>query len=136
AKVVAFATGAFFSGMAGVYSASKLGIIAPDKFSFGDSIIYLAMVVLGGIGSIPGVILGAAIIASLNLYILIQLNVQASSLTPDSPVYFLHSIDFSLLRNFIFGGMLILMMLLRPQGLIPSARRKAELTGEGAAETP
>jgi branched-chain amino acid transport system permease protein len=134
-KLFAFATGAFFSGMAGVYSASKLGIIAPDKFSFGDSIIYLAMVVLGGIGSIPGVIVGAAIIASLNLYILIQLNVQASSLTPDSPVYFLHSIDFSLLRNFIFGGMLIVMMLLRPQGLIPSARRKAELTGEVAEET-
>ncbi len=134
-KLLAFATGAFFSGMAGVYSSSKLGIVAPDRFSFGDSIIYIAMVVLGGIGSIPGVILGAVIIAALNLYILIQFNVFASGLAPSDPLFFIHGIDFSLLRNFIFGGMLIVMMLLRPEGLIPSARRRTELRGDVIAET-
>jgi ABC-type branched-subunit amino acid transport system permease subunit len=132
-KLLAFGTGAFFSGMAGVYHASKLGIIAPDNFSFGDSISYVAMVVLGGIGSIPGVMLGAAIIASLNLYVLIQLNVLRSD--PTNFLYIFHSVDFALARNLIFGTLLVLMMLLRPEGLIPNVRRRAELHGEVAAET-
>ena len=134
-KLMAFATGAFFSGLAGVFHASKLGIIAPDNFLFSDSIIFLAMVVLGGIGSIPGVILGAVIIAFLNLYALPQLNPQIAS-HPELPLYnVLHTIDFSNLRLFIFGTLLVAMMLLRPEGLIPSARRKAELHGEVITET-
>jgi len=134
-KLMAFATGAFFSGLAGVFHASKLGIIAPDNFLFSDSIIFLAMVVLGGIGSIPGVILGAVIIAFLNLYALPPLNPTIAS-NPQIPFYsFLSGVDFSNLRFFIFGGLLVAMMLLRPEGLIPSARRKAELHGEVITET-
>jgi ABC-type branched-subunit amino acid transport system permease subunit len=132
-KLMAFATGAFFSGLAGVYHSSKLGIITPGDFSFGDSIIYLAMVVLGGIGSIPGVIVGALVIALLNLYLLGQVN--ALSHDPTSSLYFLHNIDISNFRNIIFGGLLVIMMLLRPEGLIPNVRRRAELHGEVAAET-
>jgi|GEM_PF-152565 len=131
-KLLAFATGAFFSGMAGVYHAARLGVITPGDFSFGDSIIYLAMVVLGGIGSIPGVMLGAVIIAILNLYLLNQLNVQSKD--PSSVFYFLHGIDVSGLRNIIFGGMLVIMMLLRPEGLIPNKRRQAELHRQTADE--
>jgi ABC-type branched-subunit amino acid transport system permease subunit len=131
-KLLAFATGAFFSGMAGVYHAARLGVITPGDFSFGDSIIYLAMVVLGGIGSIPGVMLGAVIIAILNLYLLNQLNVQSKD--PSSVFYFLHVIDVSGLRNIIFGGMLVIMMLLRPEGLIPNKRRQAELHRQTADE--
>jgi ABC-type branched-subunit amino acid transport system permease subunit len=131
-KLLAFATGAFFSGMAGVYHAARLGVITPGDFSFGDSIIYLAMVVLGGIGSIPGVMLGAVIIAILNLYLLNQLNVQSKD--PSSFFYFLHSVDVSGLRNIIFGSMLVIMMLLRPEGLIPNRRRQAELHRQTADE--
>jgi ABC-type branched-subunit amino acid transport system permease subunit len=131
-KLLAFATGAFFSGMAGVYHAARLGIITPGDFSFGDSIIYLAMVVLGGIGSIPGVMLGAVVIAILNLYLLNQLNVQSKD--PSSFFYVLHGIDVSSLRNIIFGGMLVIMMLLRPEGLIPNKRRQAELHRQTADE--
>jgi ABC-type branched-subunit amino acid transport system permease subunit len=131
-KLLAFATGAFFSGMAGAYHAARLGVITPGDFSFGDSIIYLAMVVLGGIGSIPGVMLGAVIIAILNLYLLNQLNVQSKD--PSSFFYFLHGVDVSGLRNIIFGGMLVIMMLLRPEGLIPNRRRQAELHRQTADE--
>ncbi len=93
------------------------------------------MVVLGGIGSIPGVILGAVIISFLNLYGLPQINPQIAS-HPELPLYdILHGIDFSNLRLFIFGTLLVVMMLLRPEGLIPSARRKAELHGEVITET-
>lgn len=134
-KLLAFATGAFFSGMAGVFHGAKLGVVSPDNFAFGDSIIYLAMVVLGGLGSIPGVILGALIIASLNLYILPQAGPFFSG-DPNSFLFALHNIDFASYRSLIFGGMLVAMMLLRPEGLIPSARRRAELHGEVAAETP
>jgi ABC-type branched-subunit amino acid transport system permease subunit len=131
-KLLAFATGAFFSGMAGVYHAARLGVISPTDFSFGDSIIYLAMVVLGGIGSIPGVMLGAVIIAVLNIYLLNQLNVQSKD--PNSFLYFLNGIDVSSFRNIIFGGLLVIMMLLRPEGLIPNRRRQAELHRQTADE--
>jgi ABC-type branched-subunit amino acid transport system permease subunit len=131
-KLLAFATGAFFSGMAGAYHAARLGVITPGDFSFGDSIIYLAMVVLGGIGSIPGVMLGAVIIAILNLYLFNQLNVQSKD--PSSVFYFLNGIDVSGFRNIIFGSMLVIMMLLRPEGLIPNRRRQAELHAQTADE--
>src|SRR6266516_2752740 len=65
-KLFAFAAGAFFSGIAGAYHAAKLGSVSPDNFSFGDSVIYLAMVVIGGIGSIPGVIVGALAVYAIN----------------------------------------------------------------------
>src|SRR2546422_4086278 len=77
-KLFAFGAGAFFSGIAGAYHAAKLGFVSPDNFSFGDSIIYLAMVVIGGIGSIPGVIVGALVVFAINVFILTQLDTLAS----------------------------------------------------------
>src|SRR2546430_1611823 len=136
-KLFAFAAGAFFSGIAGAYHAAKLGGVSPDNFSFGDSIIYLAMVVIGGIGSIPGVIVGAFVVYSINQFILAQFDAiiadPASALYPIlHPVYNLFNalnpgFTFSNIRNLLFGTILVLVMIFRPEGLIPSARRKREL---------
>ncbi len=76
-KLFAFAAGAFFAGLAGAYHAAKLGTVSPDNFSFGDSVIYLAMVVIGGLGSIPGVIVGALAVYAINELILAQLDSMA-----------------------------------------------------------
>ncbi len=132
-KLFAFAAGAFFSGLAGMYHAAKLGGVSPDNFNFSDSVIYLAMVVIGGLGSIPGVIVGALVVYTLNEFVLGQLDTLAAN-----PASFMHPIyaaiiqvvpgfTFSNIRNLIFGTILVLVMIFRPEGLIPSARRKREL---------
>lgn len=132
-KLFAFAAGAFFSGVAGVYHAAKLGGVSPDSFSFGDSVIYLAMVVIGGIGSIPGVIVGALAVYAINEFILAQLDTLAAD--PSNILYPVHNaivsvipgFTFGNIRNLIFGVILIVVMIFRPEGLIPSARRRREL---------
>jgi ABC-type branched-subunit amino acid transport system permease subunit len=132
-KLFAFGAGAFFSGIAGAYHAAKLGGVSPDNFSFGDSVIYLAMVVIGGIGSIPGVIVGALVVYAINQFILAQLDSLASD-----PSSFLHTVSvtitqfvpgftFGNIRNLVFGIVLVAIMIFRPEGLIPSARRRREL---------
>jgi ABC-type branched-subunit amino acid transport system permease subunit len=132
-KLLAFGAGAFFSGIAGAYHTAKLGSVSPDSFSFGDSIIYLAMVVIGGIGSIPGVIVGALVVYSINQFLLAQLDSLASD--PTNPLYAIHNalahvfpgFTFGNIRNLIFGVILVVIMIFRPEGLIPSARRRREL---------
>jgi ABC-type branched-subunit amino acid transport system permease subunit len=136
-KLLAFGSGAFFSGLAGAFHAAKLGIISPDAFSFGDSIIYLAMVVIGGIGSIPGVIVGALVVYSVNELILANLDTivadPSSGLYPIlNPIYqvmthIVPGFTFGNIRNLIFGVILVVIMIFRPEGLIPSARRRREL---------
>ena len=132
-KLFAFASGAFFAGLAGMFHAAKLGGVSPDNFSFGDSVIFLAMVVIGGIGSIPGVIVGALVVYAINQFILAQLDTLAAD-----PTNILHGVyaaisqvfpgfTFGNIRNLIFGVILILVMIFRPEGLIPSARRRREL---------
>ncbi len=128
-KLFAFAAGAFFSGIAGIYHAAKLGTIAPTDFNSNDSFIFLAMVVIGGLGSIPGVIVGAVVVYAINLLILAQLDTFAAD-----PTNFLHvfpqyipNFTFSNIRNLLFGIILISIMIFRPEGLIPSARRRREL---------
>jgi ABC-type branched-subunit amino acid transport system permease subunit len=132
-KLFAFGAGAFFSGIAGVYYAAKLGGVSPENFSFSDSVIYLAMVVIGGLGSIPGVIVGALAVYAINVLVLGQLDVTASD--PHNVLYPLYSgiqhffpdFSFSNVRNLVFGVILVSVMIFRPEGLIPSARRKREL---------
>lgn len=131
-KLFAFATGAFFAGIAGAFHAAKLGQVSPDNFSFGDSVIFLAMVVIGGIGSIPGVIVGALIVYALNEFLLAQLDTFATD--PSSIffgiktaiIHFIPSFTFGNVRNLIFGLVLVMIMIFRPEGLIPSARRRRE----------
>lgn len=101
AKLLAFALGATWAGLAGVFFASKMTFISPESFTFFESVIILCMVVLGGMGSVPGVILGASL-----LVILPEVMRQ-----------------FALYRMLIFGGAMVVMMILRPQGLIASSRR-------------
>jgi ABC-type branched-subunit amino acid transport system permease subunit len=132
-KLFAFAAGAFFSGIAGAYHAAKLGSVSPDNFSFGDSVIYLAMVVIGGIGSIPGVIVGALAVYAINVLILAQLDSLAAN--PSNFLFSVHNaiaavfpgFTFGNIRNLIFGVILVAIMIFRPEGLIPSARRRREL---------
>ncbi len=135
-KLLAFAAGAFFSGIAGAYHSAKLGGVSPDAFTFGDSIIYLAMVVIGGLGSIPGVIVGALAVYAINVLILAQLDTLASDSTsfiyPFSHfiVQYIPGFTFGNIRNLIFGIILVVIMIFRPEGLIPSSRRRRELHPE------
>jgi ABC-type branched-subunit amino acid transport system permease subunit len=128
-KLFAFAAGAFFAGIAGAYHAAKLGTVASSDFNSTDSFVYLAMVVIGGLGSIPGVILGAIIVYSLNELILAQLDSIATN--PSSFLYgfkqLFPAFNFTDIRNLLFGLLLIIIMIFRPEGLIPSARRQREL---------
>ncbi len=104
-KLMAFAMGAMFAGIGGAIFASKLAIIYPHSFKLDTSINVLALIIIGGMGSIPGVIVGALALVGL-------------------PEIFREFADFRLL---IYGIVLVLMMLVRPQGLWPEARRKLEL---------
>jgi ABC-type branched-subunit amino acid transport system permease subunit len=128
-KLFAFAAGAFFAGIAGVYHAAKLGTVASGDFNSTDSFVYLAMVVIGGLGSIPGVILGAVIVYSLNQLILAQLDSVATN--SGSFLYSFKQLfptfNFTDIRNLLFGLLLITIMIFRPEGLLPSARRRREL---------
>jgi branched-chain amino acid transport system permease protein len=131
-KLFAFGTGAFFSGIAGAYHTAKLSGVSPDSFSFGDSVIFLAMVVIGGIGSIPGVIVGALAVYSINQFLLAQLDSLAAD--PGNPLFAVRNaiahvftgFTFGNIRNLIFGVILVVIMIYRPEGLIPSARRRRE----------
>jgi|FLYN01.1.fsa_nt_gi branched-chain amino acid transport system permease protein len=107
-KLLAFAIGASFSGLAGVVSASMLGAIFPDQFKFQVSIFLLIIVVLSGLGSIYGVLLGGLLITLFDGVLLAQV------LPPMFP-----NIDVEQLRWVFFGAGLILIMLFRPQGLFP-----------------
>lgn len=133
-KLLAFALGASFSGFAGTYYASKLFIVSPESFSFqAVSVVVLVMVVLGGMGSMRGVIVGALLIYFIQSYVLIQLPGWIVTATNALNVDFLTKLDiggYVQRSNFlIFGIILAGIMLLRPQGLLPSAQRKVELEG-------
>lgn len=132
-KLFAFGAGAFFSGIAGAYFSAKLSTVASSNFSFLDSVLFLSMVVLGGLGSIPGVIVGALAVYAINVLVLRGLDGLGSDPTsflyPSYNYLITHFPNFSFgnIRNVIFGVILIVVMIFRPEGLIPSARRKREL---------
>lgn len=136
-KLLAFAMGAFVGGLGGVLNTAFVPSVNPVNFNFSISITILIMVVLGGIGSIPGVILGAIVLRLFDVYLLQLINDpihQSFLVAPNNaPLHILANVDFNTLKLLIYGGVLIAMILLRPQGLIPDARRKRELAGIGAA---
>ncbi len=139
-KLLAFGMGAFIGGIGGVMNAAFTTSITPTDFTFYISIEVLVMIVLGGLGSIPGVILGAAALRFFDVYLLGQINdtIHSSFLVSGNgaPFHFLAGIDFNTSKYLIFGVLLLVMILVRPQGLIPDRRRTRELHGEGlAAET-
>jgi len=116
-KLLAFALGAWFSGFAGSVYAAKLQAITPGAFEFQVSIMLLCMVVLGGAGSLKGVILGAMLITVFDRVVLTQTTAFVRSVGRATGVPVLAAIDLTLWRWFFFGLGLVLVMLLRPQGL-------------------
>jgi ABC-type branched-subunit amino acid transport system permease subunit len=129
-KLLAFALGASTAGLAGVFLAAKLQTVTPNLFRFDVSFTVLAMVVLGGMGNIWGVAIGAFIVYEIQNVVLKQLNLFFDNVQ----VPILSDIDFIQYQYLLFGIALVAMMLLRPEGLFPSQRRKRELHTEEDAE--
>ena len=119
-KLLAYATGAAFGGMAGVFLASLLNTVNADQFQFFFSIFILAMVILGGLGSIEGVLIGAATLVYINFKFIPDANAKPRE-------WFNLDLDLSELSSAIYGFLLVMMMILRPEGLLPERRRKLEL---------
>jgi branched-chain amino acid transport system permease protein len=119
-KLFAYGTGAAFGGVSGAFLGSYLNTVNADQFQFSFSIFVLAMIILGGLGSIWGVVLGAVALSFIN-----------NRLIPDvlNEVPQKIGLDFDLTElNFgIFGFLLVIMMVLRPEGLLPEKRRQIEL---------
>jgi branched-chain amino acid transport system permease protein len=138
-KLTAFALGASFAGAMGVLFAGSRTFVSPESFSFMQSIGVLSMVILGGLGSIPGVIVGAAVVTILNLQVLQGFSLFLSSLRQsDSVIPIINfawkdlstQLDPAKYQRMLFGIILVLMMIYRPAGLIPAERRKRELKAE------
>jgi branched-chain amino acid transport system permease protein len=127
-KLLAYATGAACGGISGAFLGSFLNTVNADQFEFSFSIFVLAMIILGGLGSIWGVVVGAVALSFINN----RLIPDVFNTWPEKV-----GLDFDLteLSFGIFGFLLVIMMVLRPEGLIPERRRKLELTeGVGAGE--
>jgi branched-chain amino acid transport system permease protein len=107
-KLLAFAIGAFMAGAAGTVNAHVTTQVSPDSYTFLESILLVAAVVLGGMGSVPGALLGSA----------------ALFVIPEKLRAFQDK------RLLLFGAALILMMRFRPEGIVPSRRRQREFRGE------
>jgi len=122
-KLLAFSLGATTAGLAGVMSASKLTFSGPDQFGFGVSFTVLAMVVLGGMGNNWGVAAGAFVLFMIQNVLLKGLNQFFDTMQ----VPILSTIDFVQYQFLLYGIALVLMMLLRPEGLFPNKRRRREL---------
>ena len=119
-KTLAYAIGAFFGGGAGCFYAIYVGSTFPNNFSLNISIAVLCMVILGGMGNVWGVCLGGAVLAYLNFQGLAAVGNNFNSL-------FGTHLNVPQYTYGIFGLIIVSMMLLRPEGLIPTARRKIEL---------
>ena len=120
-KLLAYGTGAAFGGMSGAFLGSYLNTVNADQFQFYFSILVLGMVILGGLGSIWGVVLGAIVLSFINNWLIPDvLNDVPSKLGLD--------FDMTQITFGIYGFLLVIMMILRPQGLLPERRRAEELT--------
>ena len=108
-KLITFSLGALWAGLAGVFLAGKTAYINPGSFTLLESVMILVAVVLGGTGSIPGVVLGALLVTLI-------------------PEYFRALSDY---RMLMFGAALVVMPIFRPQGIIPKVRRRCPVGGEG-----
>jgi len=109
-KLMAFATGAAFSGLSGAIFASKLGTIYPHSFALLISINVLALIIIGGMGSIPGVIVGSLVLVGLPELLR----------------------EFAEYRLLVYGAALVMMMLYRPEGLWPAETNQRELHADEA----
>lgn len=139
-KLLAFAMGATFSGFAGSFYAAYLSAIFPSVFDFSVSVIILCMVILGGLGNMRGVVLGSIIIMAADRLYLPQLAQVLKSFlntavlpnlsNPQLRDFISTSLDPIQMRLFLFGLTLVIMMIVRPEGLLPDAIHRAELHSE------
>jgi branched-chain amino acid transport system permease protein len=120
-KLLAYGTGAAFGGVSGAFLGSYLNTVNADQFQFSFSIFVLAMVILGGLGSIWGVVVGAVALSFIN-------NRLIPDVLNDVPAKIGLNFDLTELSFGIFGFLLVIMMVLRPEGLIPERRRQIELS--------
>ena len=140
-KLLAFATGASFAGIMGVVFSAKQVFINPESFTFLESIGVLAMVILGGMGSIRGAVLGAAVVTVLNLQLLKGFSLWLNELKNEGVTVFGFALadlptqfEPAKYERMIFGIILILMMIFRPQGMLPARRRQRELAEQPRTE--
>ncbi|MEP7292993.1 MAG: branched-chain amino acid ABC transporter permease [Chloroflexota bacterium] len=142
-KLLAFAAGAAFAGAIGVLYGAKQTFVSPESFSLIQSISILAMVIVGGLGGIKGVVLGAMIVTLLNLQILTNFSLQINALRNIDyvvPIINYHIRDWptqlepAKYQRLVFGFLLIVMMIFRPAGLLPEPRRKMEMRAHAEPE--
>ena len=126
-KLLAYSVGAVFGGMAGAFFGTYYTEVNASQFAFGFSIFILAMVVIGGLGSIWGALVGGLTLGYINNYLI-------PDVLNDLPSKFGLHFQLTQVEFGIFGFLLVIMMLVRPQGLIPERRRRLEMTGQIAAE--
>ncbi|AJY74802.1 branched-chain amino acid ABC transporter permease [Paenibacillus beijingensis] len=126
-KLTAFAVGASFSGMMGAVFAAKQTFVDPTSFTYLESVTILVMVILGGMGSVPGVILGASVITILNLQVLTEITSWLNQLTQQGVIQIPNALSPSKMQRFIFGAVLILMTIFRPNGLIAAKNRRVNI---------
>jgi branched-chain amino acid transport system permease protein len=126
-KLLAYSIGAAFGGMSGAFLGAYFTTVNAGQFAFSFSIFVLAMIIVGGLGSIWGAVMGALLLSYINYYFI-----------PDVinhwPRKIGLSFDLTQLSFGIFGFLLVLVMILRPQGLFPERRRRMELTARISAQ--
>jgi branched-chain amino acid transport system permease protein len=137
-KLTAFMIGALFSGFAGAFYGSYVSFISPDAFDFSISVIVLCMVILGGTGNIVGVILGGLIIKIVDLLLLDKLQLVLNGVLRETVFkavqnealnnFMANLFDATQYKLMLFGIILVVMMLVRPQGLVPEAMTKKKGT--------
>jgi branched-chain amino acid transport system permease protein len=131
-KLLSYATGGALGGVSGAFLGSYFSSVNANSFQFGFSIFILGMVILGGLGSIWGVVLGAIALSFVNIYLIPDVLDQGfvGDLIDDLGLDF----TFTEISFGIFGFILVIMMVLRPEGILPERRRQMELK-EGIGET-
>jgi branched-chain amino acid transport system permease protein len=126
-KMLAYAIGAAFGGMSGAFLGSYDSVVNAGQFQFGFSIFILAMVIIGGLGSIWGALVGGLLLGYINNWLL-------PDVLNGLPSHFGLNFQLTQVEFGIFGFLLVLTMVLRPQGLLPERRRRLELTSAIPAE--
>ena len=127
-KLLSYAAGGAFGGISGTFLGPFFSSVNANQFQFGFSIFILAMVILGGLGSIWGVVIGAVVLSFVNYWLIPDVldGETVRGTLSDLGLTF----SFSEVTFGVFGFMLVLMMVLRPEGLLPERRHQMELTGE------
>ncbi len=120
-KLQAYAIGAAFGGMSGAFIGTYFTTVNAGQFQFGFSVLILSMVIIGGIGSIWGAVVGGLLLGYINYWLL-------PSVLNNAPSKFGLNFQLTSVQFGIYGFLLVLVMVLRPQGLLPERRRKLEMT--------